>query len=72
VIESAALPLLSVLGDGQPYHRMPNCFTDQHDLGMEYVGHVDTHWDAIEPVQRLVGQPAPLQLRDHHTQSATL
>lgn len=29
-----------MLGDDQPYVRQPYLFTDQYDLGMEYVGHV--------------------------------
>ncbi|MDN5746332.1 MAG: FAD-dependent oxidoreductase, partial [Nocardioidaceae bacterium] len=29
----------SMLGDNAPYTRMPYFFTDQYDLGMEYVGH---------------------------------
>jgi 3-phenylpropionate/trans-cinnamate dioxygenase ferredoxin reductase subunit len=30
----------SMLGDDAPYEREPYFFTDQYDLGMEYVGHV--------------------------------
>jgi NADPH-dependent 2,4-dienoyl-CoA reductase/sulfur reductase-like enzyme len=30
----------SMLGDPAPYDRLPYFFTDQYDLGMEYVGHV--------------------------------
>jgi 3-phenylpropionate/trans-cinnamate dioxygenase ferredoxin reductase subunit len=30
----------SMLGNDQPYTRQPFFFTDQYDLGMEYVGHV--------------------------------
>jgi 3-phenylpropionate/trans-cinnamate dioxygenase ferredoxin reductase component len=30
----------AMLGDDAPYDRMPYFFTDQYDLGMEYVGHV--------------------------------
>jgi NADPH-dependent 2,4-dienoyl-CoA reductase/sulfur reductase-like enzyme len=30
----------SILGDDAPYTRLPYFFTDQYDLGMEYVGHV--------------------------------
>jgi NADPH-dependent 2,4-dienoyl-CoA reductase/sulfur reductase-like enzyme len=29
-----------MLGDDAPYDRQPYFFTDQYDLGMEYVGHV--------------------------------
>jgi NADPH-dependent 2,4-dienoyl-CoA reductase/sulfur reductase-like enzyme len=30
----------SILGDDEPYARQPYFFTDQYDLGMEYVGHI--------------------------------
>ena len=30
----------AMLGDDQPYLRLPYFFSDQYDLGMEYVGHV--------------------------------
>ncbi|MCR1781063.1 FAD-dependent oxidoreductase [Nocardioides carbamazepini] len=30
-----------MLGADEPYTRLPYFFTDQYDLGMEYVGHVD-------------------------------
>lgn len=30
----------SMLGDDSPYTRQPYFFTDQYDLGMEYIGHV--------------------------------
>ena len=30
----------ALLGDDAPYERQPYFFTDQYDLGMEYVGHV--------------------------------
>jgi 3-phenylpropionate/trans-cinnamate dioxygenase ferredoxin reductase subunit len=30
----------AMLGDDAPYDRLPYFFTDQYDLGMEYVGHV--------------------------------
>ena len=30
----------SMLGDGAPYTRQPYFFTDQYDLGMEYIGHI--------------------------------
>ncbi len=32
----------AMLGDDTAYDRMPYFFTDQYDLGMEYVGHVGT------------------------------
>ncbi len=33
----------TILGDDEPYDRLPYFFTDQFDLGMEYVGHVGAH-----------------------------
>lgn len=30
----------AMLGDDEPYTRQPYFFTDQYDLGMEYIGHV--------------------------------
>ncbi|GEK19792.1 NAD(P)/FAD-dependent oxidoreductase [Cellulomonas xylanilytica] len=33
----------TVVGADEPYDRLPYFFTDQFDLGMEYVGHVGTH-----------------------------
>ena len=32
----------SMLGKGEPYAKLPYFFTDQYDLGMEYVGHHDS------------------------------
>lgn len=38
----------TMLGDDTPYVRQPYFFTDQYDLGMEYVGHVDrTGYDEV-------------------------
>ena len=31
----------AMLGKGEPYAKLPYFFTDQYDLGMEYVGHHD-------------------------------
>jgi 3-phenylpropionate/trans-cinnamate dioxygenase ferredoxin reductase component len=31
---------VNMLGGAEPYERLPYFFTDQYDLGMEYVGHV--------------------------------
>ena len=37
-----------MLGDDEAYERLPYFFTDQYDLGMEYVGHVDAQgYDAL-------------------------
>jgi NADPH-dependent 2,4-dienoyl-CoA reductase/sulfur reductase-like enzyme len=85
-----------MLGSDHPYTRHPYFFTDQYDLGMEFVGtttghdrllirgsveervvtafwlrrgtviagmHIN-HWDAIEPIRRIVGQQATTQLFD--------
>jgi 3-phenylpropionate/trans-cinnamate dioxygenase ferredoxin reductase subunit len=41
----------NMLGAGQPYDRLPYFYTDQYDLGMEYVGHVQPG-DADEVVVR--------------------
>ena len=38
-IEQAKVAAGNLLGDGKPYERLPYFFTDQYDLGMEYVGH---------------------------------
>ncbi|HET7690082.1 MAG TPA: FAD-dependent oxidoreductase [Nocardioidaceae bacterium] len=39
-IEQGKHAARTMLGDDEPYQRMPYFFTDQYDLGMEYVGHV--------------------------------
>ncbi len=39
-IEQGKHAARSLLGDEAPYDRQPYFFTDQYDLGMEYVGHV--------------------------------
>ncbi|NYD41100.1 NAD(P)/FAD-dependent oxidoreductase [Nocardioides panaciterrulae] len=39
-IEQGKHAARAMLGDDQPYDRLPYFFTDQYDLGMEYVGHV--------------------------------
>ena len=36
----------NMLGAGQPYDRLPYFFSDQYDLGMEYVGHA-VDWDQV-------------------------
>lgn len=36
----------NMLGDEQPYDRLPYFFSDQYDLGMEYVGHA-AEWDEV-------------------------
>ena len=41
----------NLLGAGQPYDRLPYFYTDQYDLGMEYVGHVEPGGD-VEVVLR--------------------
>lgn len=39
-IEQAKVAAHNLLGDEEPYERQPYFFTDQYDLGMEYVGSV--------------------------------
>ncbi|TDP97794.1 NAD(P)/FAD-dependent oxidoreductase [Labedaea rhizosphaerae] len=39
-IEQGKTVAHNLLGDDSPYERQPYFFTDQYDLGMEYVGHV--------------------------------
>lgn len=39
-IEQGKVAAHNVLGKGEPYERLPYFFTDQYDLGMEYVGSV--------------------------------
>jgi 3-phenylpropionate/trans-cinnamate dioxygenase ferredoxin reductase component len=36
----------SMLGRGKPYDRIPYFFSDQYEMGMEYVGHA-TDWDEV-------------------------
>jgi 3-phenylpropionate/trans-cinnamate dioxygenase ferredoxin reductase component len=40
-IEQGKAAARSMLGEDVSYHRLPYFFTDQYDLGMEYVGHAD-------------------------------
>jgi 3-phenylpropionate/trans-cinnamate dioxygenase ferredoxin reductase subunit len=40
-IEQGKAAALAMLGEDVSYDRLPYFFTDQYDLGMEYVGHVD-------------------------------
>ena len=39
-IEQGSVAARNMLGQQVAYERMPYFFTDQYDLGMEYVGHV--------------------------------
>ena len=39
-IEQGKTAARNMLGGNEPYERQPYFFTDQYDLGMEYVGHV--------------------------------
>jgi 3-phenylpropionate/trans-cinnamate dioxygenase ferredoxin reductase component len=39
-IEQGIVAARNLLGRGESYDRLPYFFTDQYDLGMEYVGHV--------------------------------
>jgi 3-phenylpropionate/trans-cinnamate dioxygenase ferredoxin reductase component len=47
----------AMLGDDEPYERLPYFFTDQYDMGMEYVGSVgpDGHDEMIVRGDDLVG-----------------
>ena len=35
-----------MLGNGDPYDRIPYFFSDQYDVGMEYAGYA-TEWDEV-------------------------
>lgn len=57
----------TMLGDDTPYTRQPHFFTDQYDLGLEYVGHVGSSgFDELvlrgDPASRVVNA---LWLRDN-------
>lgn len=48
-IEQAKVAARNVLGAGEDYKRLPSFFTDQYDLGMEYVGSVGPDgYDRVE------------------------
>ena len=54
----------SMLGKGQPYAKLPYFFSDQYDLGFEYVGRHDPGDDARHPrVARRRALPGALGLR---------
>ncbi|MBO3084251.1 NAD(P)/FAD-dependent oxidoreductase [Cellulomonas fengjieae] len=42
-LNQPATAAASIMGADEPYDRLPYFFTDQFDLGMEYVGHVGLH-----------------------------
>jgi NADPH-dependent 2,4-dienoyl-CoA reductase/sulfur reductase-like enzyme len=44
----------AMLGDDAPYERLPYFFTDQYDLGMEYVGHAGPAGSGAEPDEVVV------------------
>ncbi|GCE75867.1 NAD(P)/FAD-dependent oxidoreductase [Cellulomonas biazotea] len=46
-LNQPATAAATVLGRDEPYDRLPYFFTDQYDLGMEYVGHVDHGYDEV-------------------------
>ncbi|MGD8213698.1 NAD(P)/FAD-dependent oxidoreductase [Aestuariimicrobium sp. Y1814] len=56
-IEQGKHAARTILGGSAPYERMPYFFTDQYDLGMEYLGHVGR--DGYDEV-RIVGDLAGL------------
>ncbi len=49
--EQGKVAAANMLGAGRPYDRLPYFYTDQYDLGMEYVGHVEPDGD-VEVVVR--------------------
>ena len=56
----------AMLGDDTPYDRLPYFFTDQYDLGMEYVGHVgpDGYDDVVVRGDREARKLVAYWLRD--------
>ena len=94
-LEQGPAAARSMLGSGRPYDALPYFFSDQYDVGMEYVGlhgrddrlvtrgaldpagftafwvapdgsvtagiHIND-WDAIEPIKRIVGAGAGVDL----------
>ncbi|WP_421741300.1 NAD(P)/FAD-dependent oxidoreductase [Cellulomonas sp.] len=42
-LNQPATAAATIVGADEPYDRLPYFFTDQFDLGMEYVGHVGSH-----------------------------
>jgi len=64
-IEQGKAAARSMLGDETPYERTPYFFTDQYDLGTEYVGHVPReHRDDVVVLGDLAARRAVLLWHD--------
>ena len=50
-IRQGRLAASTILGAGGEYDWQPYFFTDQYDLGMEYVGHGDPDDEVVDPRQ---------------------
>lgn len=46
-LNQPATAAATILGRDEPYDRLPYFFTDQYDLGMEYVGHTGGGYDEV-------------------------
>ena len=57
-MDDARLVTLNALGAGEDYDRQPYFYTDQYDLGMEYVGHASGEDEAV-----IQGDPASGRFR---------
>jgi NADPH-dependent 2,4-dienoyl-CoA reductase/sulfur reductase-like enzyme len=70
-IEQGKAAARTMLGQGEPYTRLPYFFSDQYDLGMEYVGSVGP--DGYDDVVVRDGEPGAFRaywLRDGVVQAA--
>ena len=64
-IEQGKAAARTMLGGTDPYDRAPYFFTDQYDLGMEYVGHVPReHLDRVVVRGDLAGRQAVILWHD--------
>ena len=45
-LEQGPAAARAMLGNGEPYDKIPYFFSDQYDVGMEYAGHA-TDWDEV-------------------------
>jgi NADPH-dependent 2,4-dienoyl-CoA reductase/sulfur reductase-like enzyme len=66
-IEQGKVAARNMLGEGIDYQRMPYFFTDQYDLGMEYVGHTtqDQLLDTLVVRGDLAARKATVLWHDH-------
>jgi 3-phenylpropionate/trans-cinnamate dioxygenase ferredoxin reductase component len=46
-LKQPAVAVAAMLGRDARYEELPYFYTDQYDLGMEYVGHVADHYDQL-------------------------